>query len=264
MQSDDLYNSDQEEVNDDVLIQNLNDSSYFDKSKGLRLASFFKNFESSSIDNQFEDGNQMIKVNDEGGKSWDYNPNNLFNHTIDDLNKILDELKTPLLDMVEGKIELDQEVFNKNTIQIKFINWFLSNKFLHKNLNKEVYVENILRNQIIDYRKKTDLIVNKIVDIQYKIKLLESELCSLEKEKENEMLNNCISRNKLTLHEKFTGIDSNPLSIINKSVFLTFIESSIDEINEFKLNSPVEIHDLLNELIDASQARLESNKSSSN
>ena len=83
-------------MDDDVLLNSdlnespnqENDLEYFKKSDGERLSSFFKVFDPTCIDNEFEDGNQNNLTNELEDKSWDYNPNNLFNHTIEDLEKI--------------------------------------------------------------------------------------------------------------------------------------------------------------------------------
>jgi hypothetical protein len=131
MEDDDLYNSDLNESHNQE-----DDLEYFRKNDGERLSSFFKVFDPTCIDNEFEDGNQNNLTNELEDKSWEYNQNNLFNHTIEDLEKILEELKRPLLDMVDGKVEFNQKTFTKNNKLIKYLNWFLNQKYLHSYVNK--------------------------------------------------------------------------------------------------------------------------------
>jgi hypothetical protein len=224
---------------------------YFEKNDGERLANFFEVFEASPLDNEFEDGKQNTVFNAIEEDNWHYNHNNIFNHTIEELKIILAELKRPLLDMVDGKADLKLETFNINTIKIKYINWFIKCKYLHEYINREKYIENIIKNNIIESQKKLRIIESNIKSIESKIDFLKDKLAAAENDKHAAELIGHSYRTKLNLLHKFTSSDSDPLSVINKCVFLNFIDSSIEEINEFKLNSPNQIHDLLDEMINS-------------
>jgi hypothetical protein len=242
---------------DDVLLNSglnespnqENDLEYFKKNDGERLSSFFKVFDPTCIDNEFEDGNQNNLINELEDKSWEYNPNNLFNHTIEDLEKILEELKRPLLDMVDGKVEFNQKTFTKNTQLIKYLNWFLNQKYLHSYVNKEAHVEKELRDEILSFPKEIDLINSKIGSLEYQISILTNQLSNAENDRVKLEFRNLSTRAKLKLLDKYSSIDSNPLSVIHKCIFLSLIDHSVEEIYDFKLKSPVEIHDLLLEMI---------------
>jgi hypothetical protein len=249
MKADGLHNSDLKESHNQE-----NDLEYFKKNDGERLSSFFQVFDSTCIDNEFEDGNQNNITNELEDKSWDYNPNNLFNHTIEDLEKILEELKRPLLDMVDGKKELNEKTFNKNTPLIKYLNWFLIQKDLHSYINKDACVENELKDEILSFSKELNLINTEISNLEYQISILTNQLSNAKNHKSNLEINNLATRSKCNLLHKYSSLDSNPLSVIHKCVFLNLIDSSAEEIIEFKLKSPVEIHDLLHEMITVLEA----------
>jgi len=211
----------------------------------------FKIFEKDDIESGV--GGFDINYDQASEKKWDYIPNNFYNHTIEDLKKIVNELKKPLLDMVEGRVKLDTDVFSQNTQLIKDLNWFIENEKLHKNINKELYYENLLNNEILDYSREQKIINQKIATLKDKLKLLQEELLNLEKEHDNLSINESSVRKKHDFLKQYIGIDSNPVSIIPKCIVLSLIESKVEEIEKFKVTCPLGLHGMLDELIQINQ-----------